>query len=93
MLASGVSDSSSLVMLLTHNARERSATQVVVDDILFLARGFDLCIFCFARRSCNRVAHSIVKSSLLLDDIAIWMEDLPPDVLPLVITDKVSLIE
>lgn len=87
------SDSSSLVKLLKQEARERSAVQVVVDDILFLIRNFDFCSFGFARRICNRVAHHIAQHSLLLNDLVVWMEDFPLDVLPFVNADKASLNE
>lgn len=86
-------DCSPLAQLLKKQKKERSITQAIVDDILALASNFELCVFNFAKRSCNKVAHSIAKSSLPLDEALVWMEDHPTDVLPLVVADKAFLYE
>lgn len=82
------SDCANLVQLAMGKTRVRTRTQVIVDDILALAPNFEYCLFVFAIRSCNRVAHSIAKSSLTLEEVVVWMEDHPLDVLPLVLADK-----
>lgn len=87
------SDCLHLVELLCSRKRERSYTQVIVDDILVMASNFAFCSFNFAKRSCNSVVHSIAKSSFSLTEEMVWMEDHPMDVLPLVIADKAFLYQ
>lgn len=84
-------DCGNLVQLVQAKKRERTRAQMIVDDIQSLASSFDFCVFKFAKRNCNKVAHSISQSSISLSEVRVWMEDHPSDVLPLVISDKAFL--
>ncbi|XP_056685775.1 uncharacterized protein [Spinacia oleracea] len=81
-------DCQKVIDMLVKGTRERSSIQVVVDDILALARNFVSCSFYFARRSCNRVAHAIAQTSLNLCEVKVWMEDHPIEVTSIVEADK-----
>lgn len=60
--------------------RERTNAQIVVDDILALARNF---VFLLCRISSIRVANAIAQTSLNLRGVKVWMEDHPlEDFLP-----------
>lgn len=86
------SDCSTLVELLKGNSQELSATQMIVKDILSLANLFEACTFNFAKRLCKRAAHAIAKASLTFVETLVWMDECPPDVIPIVLEDK-ALIE
>lgn len=60
----------------------------MVNDIHNLVNAFDECIFIFANRKCNKVAHSIASASLSFEETLIWMEDYPSFVAPFVVQDK-----
>lgn len=77
-----------LVDMLQCKRKENSATQIVVNDILELAKSFVCCFFSFAKRSCNVVAHSMARAALLFEETTIFMEDCPPDIAHLVLADK-----
>ncbi|XP_056685539.1 uncharacterized protein [Spinacia oleracea] len=82
-------DCQALATLLQAKSREISATQVLVNDILNLAKQFTYCSFGFNRRSCNSVAHSMAQAALHFEETLVWMEDCPPVVTPLVLADKI----
>lgn len=44
-----------------------------------------------ADRSCNKVAHSMAQLSLSYEEMRVWMEDHPPELLSLVLADKVLI--
>ncbi|KNA15390.1 hypothetical protein SOVF_098710 [Spinacia oleracea] len=85
------SDCLPLVKLLNTQVKERSSTQVVVEDILAKTRNFNLVSFVYARRECNSVAHSIAKLSLSFNEVKVWLEECPPEVLASVIRDKLAI--
>lgn len=84
-------DSMTLAAMLQARRKENSTTQVIVHDILSLAKSFATCIFNHARRSCNVVAHSMAKNSLLYEEVLVFMEDCPSNILPLVLADKANI--
>ncbi|KAM6583555.1 hypothetical protein CsatB_010557 [Cannabis sativa] len=43
--------------------------------------------FCFVKRSANRVAHEFARASLLYPDCMFSMENIPTDLLPVLVTD------
>lgn len=53
---------------------------------------FVISIMLVGLASCNKVAHTMAKTTLNFEEILVWLEDCPLDVLPLVLMDK-SLIE
>lgn len=77
-----------VIDMLSKGTREWTSMQVIVDDILAFANSFDFCSFSFARRSCNKVAHSIAQTSLTLGEVKVWMEDHPIEATLLVAFDK-----
>lgn len=85
------SDCSLLIDMLQGKRKEVTAAQVVVNDIVSLASSFDNCIFSFARRTCNVVAHSIAKAALHFEEPLVFMEECPPNLYHLVLADKTLL--
>lgn len=85
------SDCLHLVDLLQNKAKELTSTQIIANDIKCFTCKLEFCSFGFCRRSCNSVAHLIAKSSLYFEEELLWLEDYPPDILPLVIADKVDV--
>lgn len=56
---------------------KRSRAQVVVNDIVALARNFTYCSFNYVSRVCNKVVDSIAKASISLEGVKVWMEECP----------------
>lgn len=76
------------VIKLLQGHTERTVTQVIVFDILALSNSFNYCSFSFVSRTCNTVAHSMAQLSLSFEEMRVWMEDHPPELLSLVSADK-----
>lgn len=79
------------VVKLLNGQKARTSSQVVVNDILALSNLFSFCSFSFAHRSCNRVAHSMAQLSFSFEERRVWLEDHPPELLSLVLADKVLI--
>lgn len=80
------------MVFLQGKTKEYTTPQVVINDILALCCSFDICNFNYACRACNKVDLTMAKISLNFEETLVWLEECPPDVLPLVLMDK-SLIE
>lgn len=79
------------VIKLLNGHKARTFTQVIVNDILALSNSFTFCSFSFAYRSYNKVAHSMAQLSLSYEEMRVWLEDHPPELLSLVLADKVLI--
>ena len=60
-------------------------------DILFLTSHFSKVQFSFVRRQCNRLAHSLAKRASMIQQMSVWMEEVPPDLIPVFLADLHSL--
>ena len=59
----------------------------IIDDIRTLAADFDFCHFIHVKRNCNVVADALAKKAKILSGLAVWLEDVPEDIAPLLLFD------
>lgn len=69
------SDCQYLIEMLRHKKKENLRAQIIVDDTLNLAAGFEACNFLFANRKCNKAAHAMTSASLGFEETLVWMEE------------------
>ena len=60
-------------------------------DILFVTSHFSKVQFSFVRRQYNRLAHSLARHASMIQQMSIWMEEVPPDLIPVFLADLHSL--
>ena len=60
-------------------------------NILFLTSHFSKVQFSFVRRQCNRLAHSLARRASIIQQMSVWMEEVPPDLTPVFLADLHSL--
>ena len=78
--------------------RELSSQEVVhnnygliLEDSKVLLNHFQRYAFTHTCRSGNSVAHALARRALDILDFSVWMEDAPPDILPILYSDFVSI--
>ena len=59
----------------------------IIEDIRTLATDFDFCHFIHVKRNCNVVADALAKTAKTLSGLAVWLEDVPEDIAPLLLFD------
>ena len=59
----------------------------IIEDIRTLAADFDFCHFIHVKRNCNVVANALTKKAKTLSGLAVWLEDIPEDIAPLLLFD------
>ena len=63
----------------------------LIVDILFLTSHFSKVQFSFVRRQCNRLAHSLARRASIIQQMSVWMEEVPPDLIPVFLADLNNL--
>ena len=84
-------DSEVLVKTLNDGGNTLAHYGNLTADILFLTSHFSKFQFSFVRRQCNRLAHSLTRCASIIQQMSVWMEDLPPDHIPVFLADLNSL--
>lgn len=67
-----------LISLLQGRTTEKSATQVIINDIAVVKSSLDECSFNYVNRSCNKAAHAMAKTSLSFEEVLVLLEECPP---------------
>ena len=57
---------------------------LLIEDTRVLEGNFLELSHSHTKREGNKVAHCLARLALTLSDVAVWMEDIPPSVLPFV---------
>lgn len=70
-------DAQRIIRMLQGMNRISANLEVVIFDILELARNLCSCSFHYIPRSCNRVAHLVAKHALSLDLLLTWLDNFP----------------
>ena len=83
----------SKVLMKTLNARGNTLAHYgnLIADILVLTSHFSKVQFSFVRRQCNRLAHSLARRASIIQRMSVWMEEVPPDLIPVSLADLNSL--
>ena len=84
-------DSQILISALVNNTHSLSGFGHILKDIQFLASCFSTINYSHVRRHCNTVAHSLARRAIYLSQMQVWMEDVPPDILPVLQADLTGL--
>ena len=84
-------DSQILISALVNNTHSLSSFGHILKDIQFLASCFSKINYSHVRRHCNTVAHSLARRAISLSQLQVWMEDVPPDILPVFQADLTGL--
>ena len=58
----------------------------LIADILFLTSHFSRVQFSFVRQ-CNRLAHSLARRASIIQQMSVWMEEVPSDLIPVFLAD------
>ncbi|XP_065634207.1 putative ribonuclease H protein At1g65750 [Quercus suber] len=80
-------DLETIMRPLSKGGFDSSSYGHITRDIKFLSHGFQNCSFCHTLRHGNKVAHSLARSACKFSHFHVWMEDLPPDSVPLYLSD------
>ena len=81
------SDSLTLAMALRNNSTFLSPDGLLMEDIKFHASSFIQLRYSHIKREGNKVAHKLARHALCISDFSVWMEDVPPPLLPVVLED------
>ena len=61
---------------------------LVLEDAKALLYHFERYRFTHTRRSGNIVAHALARRALNIQNFCVWMEDVPPDIVPILYSDS-----
>ena len=72
---------------LSKGGWESSSFGHIIKDINFFASAFRSLFFSHTRRLGNKVAHRLARSACKFPHFHAWMEDIPPDIVPVYISE------
>ena len=78
------SDSLTLATALRNNSTFLSLDGLLMEDIKFHATFYSITLL---KREGNKVANKLAKHTLCISDFSVWIEDVPPPLLPVVLDD------
>ena len=73
---------------MTKESGELATCGAVLEDICVLISGFQMVEFQYVPRNCNAVADALAKKASWVLGLQVWLEDIPTDIAPLVLTVK-----
>ena len=76
-----------IINALTIESGELATYGVVLDDIRVLVLGFQMVDFQHVPRTCNSVVDVLAKKASSTLGMQVWLEDIPTDIVPLVLRD------
>ncbi|XP_042952140.1 uncharacterized protein LOC122289228 [Carya illinoinensis] len=86
-------DAKMVVDAVNSNTQDSSWDGQVMEDIKSVLKAQPGWSVSFSGRSSNKAAHETAKLALSLGSECIWVEEVPPEVLPAVISDKIVIVE
>ncbi|KAG6626610.1 hypothetical protein CIPAW_15G062400 [Carya illinoinensis] len=86
-------DAKMVVDAVTSNTQDSSWDGQVIEDIKSVLKAQPGWSVSFSGRSSNKAAHETAKLALTLGSECIWVEEVPPEVLLAVISDKIVIVE
>ena len=78
-------DSLMLTTALQNNRTFLSPEGLLMEDIKFHASSFIQLRYSHVKREGNNVAHNLARHALCISEFSVWMEDVPPPLLPVVL--------
>ncbi|XP_023891986.1 uncharacterized protein LOC112003985 [Quercus suber] len=85
-------DSEVLYKALHQGNRSLAHYGHLITDIQFLISHFNAFKLSVVRRHCNKLAHALARRATISPSMSVWMEDVPPDLLPVLQADFNSLL-
>ncbi|XP_075655083.1 uncharacterized protein LOC142625282 [Castanea sativa] len=76
-----------VINALSNGGANQSSYGHIVDDILAQTSLLSFSEFCFATRSCNKVADTSAERAKTDPHLQVWLEECPKDITPLVLDD------
>ena len=80
-------DSTMAIKSLSHSTSELSSYGNIIEDIRIQASTFQFVDFIHVNCVCNYVADALAKKANSVLGLQVWLEDLPTDIVPLVLLD------
>ena len=80
-------DNATLYEAVRKKKKDQTSLGLILHDIFVLSEQCSFYSIDFIRREGNQVAHCLAKHSLELEELKVWLEEIPADVLPLVMRD------
>ena len=74
-----------LTTALQNNRTFLSPEGLLMEDIKFHASSFIQLRYSHVKREGNNVAHNLARHALCISEFSVWMEDVPPPLLPVVL--------
>ena len=84
-------DSELVINEITSQKTLHSTYGLVLEDAKALLHHFERFRFTHTRRSGNSVAHALARRALNIQNLCVWMEDVPPDIIPVLYSDFSSI--
>ena len=84
-------DSQVLMHALAEDTPFLSTVGLLIDDVRFNAALFTKLHYSYVKREGNMVAHSLTCYALTISNFVVWMEDVSPPIVSVVLSDIASL--
>jgi ribonuclease HI len=84
-------DSELIIRDISRHGAMHNAYGLVLEDAKALLHHFERYQFTHTRRSGNTVAHALARRALHIQNLCVWMEDVPPDIIPVLYSDFSSI--
>uniref|UniRef100_A0A2N9FT78 Uncharacterized protein n=1 Tax=Fagus sylvatica TaxID=28930 RepID=A0A2N9FT78_FAGSY len=84
-------DSETIIRELSNQEVMHNASGLIIEDAKALLHHFQRYMFTHTRRSGNSVAHALARRALDIPNFSVWMEDAPPDIIPILYSDFLAI--
>ena len=84
-------DSEIIILELSSKETGHNSYGLVLEDAKDLLHHFQRYVFTHTRHSGNSVVHALARRALDIPNYSVWMEDAPPDIIPILYSDFVSI--
>ena len=84
-------DSETIIRELSSQEVMHNAFGLIIEDAKALLHHFQRYMFTHTRRSGNSVAHALACRALDIPNFSVWMEDAPPDIIPILYSDFLAI--
>ena len=84
-------DSETIIRELSNQEVMPNASGLIIEDAKALLHHFQRYMFTHTRRSGNSVAHALARRTLDIPSFNVWMEEAPPDIIPILYYDFLAI--
>ena len=76
-----------LAIALINNSSFLSSNGLLTEYIRFNASFFNQLLYSHVKREGNKVAHKLARHTLCISNFSVWIEVVPPPLLPVILSD------